>query len=441
VSWLRDYLEYTLHQESPTDLHFWVGMAVLASVLDRRIWVHKQKMGVQWYKVYPGQLMCVLVTPPGKGHKGAAMRVGRGLMEDLGIHIIKGKGSTEGIIKKIARGPMYVSQTGRIASMAQPDAIACLIAPELSVMLSRQTYAESLIDFLTDIYDADGDFPYTLSQQELILHNPCLTFLAGATPVSIGDSIPEKAHGSGYISRVLHVWHSGVERPYDSLVELLPVDQVKKIKDAKDQIRADLVERLKLLRGLSGEIVFYRDEQETDLYLKAKSNGGGFEPQLDAACWYDYWHDRWKESFEGQGEGYPTRKPDHLLRLATLLMASEMVKQGAVAPLPAPVMTIPLMDAARLALDKLEKGFGHAFACIGQHKQAMLLQEKVLKVLQKYGGTATTRQILGTTIRYFRDVKEYKDVMSTLVDAGLITYLGVKGGSSDEWWEIAKAAP
>lgn len=205
MAWLSDYLDYTQYQESPELFHMWTGIMTIASVLDRRVWVERGDMGVTWYKVYPGQLMCILVAPSGRGHKGTAMRSGRQLMEGAGVYTLKGKMSTERLIMRMKEGPALVGSNGHRTSMPPParDAIATLVAPELSVLISKAIYADSMIDFLTDIADADGDFSYdTQKAGTQTLKNPCLTFFAGATPRSIGESIPEKAHSTGFASLV-----------------------------------------------------------------------------------------------------------------------------------------------------------------------------------------------------------------------------------------------
>lgn len=435
MSWLGDYLEYTRQQESPTDLHFWTGLTVLAATMNRRVWVWKEKGGVRWYRVFPGQLMTVLVTPPGKGHKTSAMRVGRDLLKAIGINAISGKGSTEGIIKKILRMTSASPTVGTRISTGQPDAIAFIYSSELSVLLSRQTYAESMIDFLTDAYDADDQFVYTLSNSEYVLNNPCVTLLAAATPTSIGDAIPDRAHGSGFTGRVLHVWHTGEERASDPLIEIDSHDVVQAYRTRSLAARTSLLDRLRVLQTFTGELHFQRDADETARFLSGDTTTPA---EIDAAVWYYQWHEKWKGSPEGQGEGYPMRKPDHLLRVAMILGASAVLADGTTQMSPV-VYTIPLLDAGLMALDSLEPGFAHAFACIGQNRQAMLLRDRVVKSLQRYGGAASTRQLLNQTLRYFRDIEEFKSATKALADSGIISFDGLKG--SDEWWSIPRPTP
>ena len=53
--WLTSYLEYTSEQESPQLFHLWVGMNVIASTLERRVWVDRG-----YYRLYPNLYVCLV---------------------------------------------------------------------------------------------------------------------------------------------------------------------------------------------------------------------------------------------------------------------------------------------------------------------------------------------------------------------------------------------
>lgn len=417
MSWLKDYLDYTQYQESPELFHMWTGIMTIAAVLNRRVWVDRGDMGVTWYKVYPGQLMAVLVAPSGKGHKGTAMRLGRELMVGAGVRVLKGKGSTEKLIDDLAGvGRTSVSATGRITT-GQPDAVATIIAPELSVFLSRQVYADSLIDFLTDIADADGNFTYSIKTGgDRVLHNPCLTVYAGATPRSIGESIPEKAHSSGYLSRVLHIFHSGIERPHNSLVNRhKPGSKIKRA-DGQVVLVTDEITRLAALK-----------QSLIDRLEKMKTLNGPYVFTDDGAEWFDTWYQKWATTPHAQTEGYPVRRPDHMLRIAPILRASEDLVQE---------LDPPVLSMADAVLTQIEPGFVHAFAGIGRNASAQQ-QERVLDVFRSFGGRAHSKQLYNMIARYFRDITEIKQVFQTLVESGEIIYEGIDPSTKQEWWRIA----
>jgi len=406
MSWLSDYLSYTEHQEAPELFHLWTGLTVMASVLNRRIYIERHSHGATWWSVYPGQMQCVLVSPPGKGYKTTAIKFGRRLMKEAGVFVIKGKGSTEKLINMIANGN-HVQGT---IIKANPDAIATIVAPELSVLLSRATYAESLIDFLTEVYDAEDPFDYmTISAGIVRMRNPCVTVLAGTTPVSIGESIPEKAHGTGWISRVLHIYHDGdhhpgeKRKPKNAMVDLNDEDIT-----SEDIARIKAIET-KLVDGLES--------------MKALNGGAKYTP--DGKRWMELWLDAWSSSPEGQGEGYPIRRPDHMLRIALILSVSERLDR-------LPVLDPTVLTRADAILKQIEPYFHEAFAYIGQSQNAHN-QERVLDVLRRVGGRASSELIASRLYRYM-DVATMQVVFDTLKKARKIIYEGISNGS--EVWRL-----
>ncbi len=390
--WLGKYMDLSQHQQSPSRFHLWVGMTTMASVLTRNVWLDRRSDGITWYQVFPGQMMVILVAPPGKGKKGTAMRLGRRLMNKVDVHVIKGKGSTEGLLRKIAAAPVRPGQT-KIVS--KPPAIATIVAPELSVLLSKQQYADSLIDVLMDLYDGEDPFEHTTVNNPIILHNPCVTFLAGATPISIGDSIPEKCHSSGFTGRFLHVYHNGMEKATNPLTDLRDEDITPAELQARDQLEKDLVLGLREMQNLSG----------------------GFEYTKAGRQWYSDWVKAWEATSAGQQEGYAQRRPDHLCRVAMVSVVSRQIFTPPVKL----VLDQPDFEAALAALEKIEEGFDAAFACIGESALAKAY-ERIQNVVHQAGGRMLWKELVVKTYRYFKDATEIRSMMRTLVEAGLLYY-------------------
>lgn len=404
MSWLGDYLEYTDIQEAPQIFHFWTGLTTMAAVLGRRVWLDRRAGGRTWYKVYPGQMMTILVSPPGTGNKGTAMRFGRELMIGAGVRTIKGKGSSEKIINMIATPGATIS--GTKVAVGQSDAVATIIAPELSVFLSKQNYAEGLITFLTDIYDAETPFDYmTMKGNVVTLHNPCVTLLSGSNPTDIGDSIPEKAQGSGFKSRIHFVWHNGLEKPYNSLSDIDDEDM-----DADAVAKSQWLQQ-RLLLGLEK--------------MKALSGRASWADR-EARQWFDDWHENWKRSAIGQGEGWPQRRPDHMLRVSLMLRISEFLDL---------CIDRACLEAANLALQTLEAGFENAFAYIGYSNIAKT-NERIVEVIRKSGGTASGEMLYKSLYRYYSDIKALQLAIDTLRASGIIELMPATSTNSKEWWRL-----
>ena len=391
-NWLSNYLDYTQYQESPELFHKWVGIITIAATMGRSVWTDRRAVGVSWYQVYPGQMMMVLVAPSGRGHKGTALRLGKKLMDEVGVFTIKGKGSTEKIINLLSNPPPAINGT----IIHPPHAVGCLYIPELSVMLSKSTYAESMIDFLTDIYDAEHPFPYmTQGGGVITLNYPCVSMAAGATPTSIAMSIPEKAHESGYLGRVIHVWHDGFEREANPLTDLDDSDMTPDQLAGITQLKATLTTRLVEIKKLHGPFIY--------------------EPS--ARRWFNEWYESYRQSDDGQGEGWPTRRPDHLLRVAMVLCAAETDQL---------IHTKARLQTAHGYIQAVEKGFHHAFAAIGQQTKTVKHKERILYLLRTSPSHRMSAPAIYSAIHhYFDNLDELRAIMRDLVESQVIKNDGV----------------
>lgn len=381
----------------------WTGLTVLAATLNRKVWLDRRSGGVTWYKIYPGQLMCVLVAPPAKGHKSTAIGIGTKLMEEVGVKTLDAKISTEKLIVELSNNnqPTF---TGTTISLQSPDAIATIVAPELAVFLNRQVYSDTIVSFLNRIYDAEPKFKYmTQKGGTITLYNPCVTMLAGSTPISIGESIPEQAHNNGYLSRVLHIYHNGIEKAPDALTDLNDHDLDKDALTRSSFLKDNLIEELRNISKLTGPISYSKSGRD----------------------WYNDWYSKWKLSPESESEGYAGRKHDHLLRVAILLRISEFQDL---------VLDEACLEAALIALNRIEGDTHLALSFIGNTSLARS-QERILEAikkspLQKIETTALTARVR----RYFTDRDQLRLALKTLIESGEIKYDGITNGL--EWWSL-----
>lgn len=402
MSWLQRYLDYTQHQESPEEYHFWVGMTTIASVLNRRVHTDRRSHGVSWYQVFPGQMMCVLVGPPALG-KGLPIRLGRKLMLLSNVDIMKGKGSAEKIIDNLEV----------ISKNHNGDAIATIIAPELSVFLNKQVYSDALVDFLTDIYDAEDPFVYmTRSGGNKTLRNPCVTVLAGATPVTIGESIPEKAQSSGYLSRVLHIWADKCTKPTNPLTDL-----------DDEEITQTEIDRIKC-----AEV-----ELATDL-LKMSQLTGAFKYTHAGKLWFNSWLDSFARSLQGHVEG-ARRRQDHLIRLSMILRISDAIRKHDVADPQLKMHTDGTLAAADIALSNMEAGLPFALSHIGRNP-ASRNYERIVELIRVKGGRITSDDLKRRMHQYYPNIEDLKMALRSLHEAKMIVYLGVDRTGA-EWWSLS----
>jgi len=136
--WLQAYLEYTAEQESPRAFHTWVGLSVIASTLERRVWLNRG-----YYDLFPN-LYVVLVGASAKVRKTTAVNTGYNLLREAlpDITIVSQKMTPEALINVFVQESRERKMSG-----------GTIVSTELGVFLGSGTRATDLMQLLTDWYD------------------------------------------------------------------------------------------------------------------------------------------------------------------------------------------------------------------------------------------------------------------------------------------------
>ena len=276
--WLENYLSYTSEQESPSMFHLWVGLSVLASALERRVFIDRG-----YYKLYPN-LYIVLVGPSARVKKTTAIGIGERLMREAvpSLNVVSQKTTPEALIQ-------FIKEGGKDREFSPVS----IVASELSVFLGRSAQDASLIQLLTKLYDCEEVLDYhTIVRGREICNKPCCNMLAATTPDWIKSSMPTHAIGGGFTSRILFVYQFNPEK-------LIPFPSISSHQKA---MRERLVGGLKEISKLSGKYTLTEDAKD----------------------WFYDWYTQILKTERGEGtmDGYYGRKPDTLLKVAMLLSAS-----------------------------------------------------------------------------------------------------------------------
>ncbi len=391
MSWLSDYMSYTQLQESPDAHHMWCGLTGVASVLNRNVWLPRISAdGVERFRNYPGQLMTVLVAGPGLTRKSTAVGVIQSLLKEANVsRLFVGKITPEQLLHKLGSFP-------------DNRAVLTLIADELSVFLSKQQYAEPMVNILTKLANALEDDEYETRTVKMRLLQACVTLLAATTPSSLGLSIPPEAHQHGFQSRVTYVYAEKSDK-----VEPLTTDPASvpaAVMQASAHLRASLVQGLKDMSRLKGPFTW--------------------EP--DARVWFDQWYRNYRDSPESFGEGWPSRRAEHMLRIAMLIQASGDLRLA---------VTLPsLLASDSLIIKDVESNFQRSFAYIGRHANSEQLR-KITSMFDKKGCVVAAEDIYLKTLRYFSDLKALQMGLDALRSAGVLVKHDMIDG---EKWEMVK---
>lgn len=373
-SWLKKYIDHTRGQESPITFHIWTGLSILAAAMGRKVWLARRSGGVTRYTVYPGQLMVVLTAGSGVVRKSTAAIPATKLVKFINKPIISGKSSVEAFLKQMD------GQAG-----GSPQAI--LVESELTNFISKASYLDPLIEVFIKLHDAEDEFVYnTIAHGKIVIKEPCLTLLSCTTPESLGNRLPNSAHGSGFLSRVLFVFANETDRLEDlSDVEDddLDLDAKKAVEENERLLKAELSK----INSMAGPMTFTKEGRE----------------------WFRKFYKGWVQSPAGKGEGYPTRKPDHLLRVAMCFAASDSQKMS---------LEPSHLQAAKKVLDLAEKDFDKVFMYVGTN--FVKDRQRILDFLAVKAGQATTGEICATLHPFFKDLDTLKRTLMFLAEGGLI---------------------
>ncbi len=345
-----DYMNYTDRQESPGSFHFWAIATVIGACLQRRTWVSK---GI--YPVFPN-LYTILVAPTGKCRKTRAVSLALGIADGFDwLNVIADKTSGEAFLEALMIGTqaMVGAQQQSGPTLIPPDSSGLLKAPELAVLLGKETYASGIVDLLTDLYDCPDDFKYvTRNKKPIMLHNVVVQMLGCTTPSWFSHSMPEDSFGGGFMSRFIFV----VKEQRDRIITMpeAPAPEEK--------------------QGLKRELLSIRATCRGEMRLTP-----------EAYTWFDTWYkmSAMQPVDDLNLVGFVERKPDTVLKLALILAST--YKQACID-----------LSVLKQAFDIVTWTQNRAFAAFAHVHLSQLgrLKMNVLDFIDCRGGQATRRDIL-----------------------------------------------
>lgn len=379
-------------QESPEVHHLWCGLTGVAATLSRNVWLPRiSGDGIERYRSYPGQMMTVLVAGPGLTRKSTALGIIQSLLKEANAcRLFVGKITPEALLSKLG-------------SFEDRRAVLTIIADEMSVLLSKQQYAEPMVNLLLKLANALDDDEYETQRFKIRLLNACLTMLLATTPSSLGLSIPPEAHQHGFMSRVCYVYAERSDKVEPLATDPSSVSQ--EIRAASSALRARLVQGLRDMSRLKGPW------------------------EWSGRKWFIDWYRGYKDSVESEGEGWPSRRAEHLVRLAMCLRVARDLQ-------------LDLDEQSLIAADvmlkaHIESNFSRTFAYIGRHANAEQLR-RIVSLFPGKNEVLTSDEIYYKTIRYFSDSKALQLAMEALKQAGVLKHLEIDTTTGDEKWQLIR---
>lgn len=339
--------------------------------MKRSVWVDRKS-----WKLYPN-IYTVLVGRPGIG-KGSAINPITNIVKESGCANLVGDRITiEFLLEKLSKGFPSVTANGNGTVNFGKDSSCLISAAELQVFATASQFT---LPIMADLWDCrEHPFDYgTKTQGKFIIDKPTVSLLGGSTTEWLVQSIPHSAVGGGFTRRVNFVYAKARDKH-------LPWPTVR-----TGTIVQDLVEDLRILSQLKGEMTFDKDAEAAFEEIYKASDAADFDDEATAAYKSSMWA--------------------HATKLAMVLSVSE---RGDLRITKSHITTA--VDAVR----EVVKDIGMVFRSVGESSMVHAV-DKVLQFIELKG--YCTRADIQRALWRHVSSSDLDVILNTLCTGGLVDY-------------------
>ena len=373
--WITAYVKYASVTEAPRRMHFWTGVATLAGVLRRKVWIDMKR-----YRIYPN-FYVVLVAPPGVVTKSTTL--------DIGMKLLRG-------VPGIKFGPDVVTWPALVQAFAAnseqfeyqgtwfPMCAMTLEASELGSLLNPQD--REMISLYITLWDGRDKFEkVTKGSGTDVVEGPWINMVAATTPHWIADNMPTATIGGGLTSRMIFVYGDRKEK-YIAFVDEHVSDTDPGTAKA---LQEDLIE---ISKNLCGPFVITETARK-----------------WERERYESFWKTTVLSMNSDTLEGYAARKQTHIFKTAMVLSASRS---------DARTIEVEDLQLATTMLETLEPDMQKVFSKIGRTEDS-IQAERFIEFIHKKG-TVTYEEAYGMIHTYFPDFRDFEGIMTGAIRSGQI---------------------
>tara|TARA_R110000787_G_scaffold37078_3_gene94446 strand:+ start:16314 stop:17585 length:1272 start_codon:yes stop_codon:yes gene_type:complete len=211
----------------------WTALSAIAGALGRRCWINRGTFHVR------PNMYIVLVAPPANNKSlslnlpfskvMSALSIEPGTeaqdnillpqydMDSYPLHQISGRITAEQLTRELKtchRVDLRVHNDPEARDFGGVfnDSSLTLITGEFGVFMNRND--QHMQTFITEVWNSEKEYSYrTKNMGKDLVKGPCLNWIAGSVPGEFVDCLPENAASQGLLSRMLPIYHGGVEAP------------------------------------------------------------------------------------------------------------------------------------------------------------------------------------------------------------------------------------
>ncbi len=339
--WFKRYIEWTAEHESPVQYHFASALTIISSGIGR-----ETRIDWEARDIYPN-LYSLLIGPTG-ARKGAAIDKALQLVVPaMGCPLLPSEGTHQGFAEALRR---RLDDTGGLCS----DGL--IVAPEFSVLMSKDSNKSDLVKWLTDWYDSPKHWARALrGDPDYELRNVCVSVLGGSN-IAWLRTMPADAITGGFMPRFVL---------FDA--------QDKRFWKARPRFSSTLE------KELQNQLVQAAENLPECI---------GFDDE--AGRYLDYWYEHdireaYEASTDEQYQAWLARKQAAAMKIAAVWQIAD----GG----PKDVIHKKWLHQARTVVDWGDTSVDKIYGVLGVTQEAQVTDD-VLHEVRKRGGRATKRAII-----------------------------------------------
>lgn len=394
--WLKAFLDYAKHSETPFDMLYWSGVSAIAGALQRKVWIDQGR-----YKLYPN-FFIVFVADPGVIQKSTTINYAMDLLKKVPEIAFAPNATTwEGFIKYMedshqADGVL----TADLNAPQEKTSAVTISASELSTFLDPEN--KFMLSALTQLWDCEDVFlkltKFSGTEQ---IEKPCVNLIGGTTPAWMRESFDRWSREGGFVSRTVFI--------YGDKKRQLVAFPKRHLTEAHYRQRQRLINDLTFINTLKGEYVL--DPKVFEL----------------GELWYAEHNRKTQEAGYVDSSGFKDRKQAHILKLAMIIAASRSDRL---------VVTEEDWAEAVVRIDEAEACFPLAFAST-EERQELRPFHDIAAYVKAMGEVEKSRLVGKFTSRYM--LREISGALESLRASGEIdTRNKADGKTYIVWTETPK---
>lgn len=372
--WIKAFIAYSDHVESPRFMRFWSGISAVAGCLRRKVWIDN------YFFRWSPNFFIIFVAPPGVVTKSTTADIAMDLLREVpGINFGPNAITWQALVGAFSRAAEHF----QLGDEFHPMSALTLVSRELGSLINPKD--QDLVNLFIELWDGARKYEKEtkMSGNDLV-EAPWVNLLGATTPSWIASNMPQTMIGGGFVSRCVFLY----AEQKDKYVAYPGLQVPPGIEETKRKLVQDL-EHISIT--LCGE---YRLTEK-------------------AVVWGTHWYeDMWTSSKtrydEEQVMGYLARKQTHVHKLAMVLSASKKDEL---------IIELDELELAAAMLSDIEADMAKVFAKIGR-SETSLQTEKLLGMVR---ATGAVRYDLAyqEVHNFFPDFRDFEGILAGLIRSGL----------------------